>query len=512
MNQEPNEDRSIFALGSGRTGFGSPKPPPHSNRSRGNNVGLGMNTSRSAGVIDKDHSLSQEISEKNSMLGWKITITISGGIIILFLVSWILYWGYHEKLWRLSLHFAKSFKKRPKGLWKIYLTTFHWPGWTSWKYALAGILLVLSPSKVSALKSLWFFFLSNWFRAHFQTIVRESRPYFKNYLKAANYRKCDCSYGYPSQVAEEGVLIYLILIHEFVLHRSLAQKWSRISLSLLAVIILGNVLFCQVIFGQHSFLQLVNGTLHGAFFYCVMLLLTNPLTTIFRHFLEKKNYAQSLIIGSSITMYLITVLMWFSIYRWILSDDRVDHIRCGYCFYDSNKILKRRMAKLLTFSTYLIGITLGVFALQPIYMGKNESALWHHISWKGIARILIAAVVHLPLIFLHLAGKLTGDIQIFVRPTILIACGFMVAYLPVRLFALLSLSLRGDLYPKDFDMLKDEKTYLECSPLLSPDLPLHRRRMDAESHNVNVHGTVFRHYVNRSAHDDAIAAKDNDDK
>lgn len=503
MNQEPIDPSGIFALDSERSDIQRIKGIESASKSQDLTPrSRGQDTSRSV-IVHVDHNLSQEISEKNSILGWKITVAICGVLMVMYLVSWVLFWGYHQKLSDWSVGIVKSLKK-PTGAYKTYLLIFHSPYWTNGKYVIAGILLTLSPSKVSALKSLWIFFLSNWIRAHLQIVLKERRPYFLNYIKAANFRKCSCSYGHPSEVAEEGVLFYLILTHEFFIHRTLTQRWKRITMASLAALIMGNVLYTQFVFGQHDIQQLANGTLQASFFYGMMLLLTNPLTNIFRHFLEKKSYARNFILGSTICMYLVSVFFWFTIYKWQVMDDRVEHVRCGNCFYNRNKILMRRMTKLLVVSTIMIGIILGVMLLRPIYMGKNESMLKHHISWKGLARILIAVVVHFPLLSLKAIDKLDGDLQIFVRTGIFILCGFLISYLPMRLFAWLNLSFRGDLYPKGFNLFSDKNTHIECSPLLTPDLPLHRRRMDAESHKIKIQNTVFKSIPERARNTNTV--------
>ena len=450
------------------------------------------NTPKNSMQLDRmigDYSLSQEISQKNRLLSWKATIAISGSVLVLFLVSWILYWAFHAKMWNWSFFITKSAAKA-RGFWRLYLAFFHRRFWIEWKYALPGILLLMAPSKMSAFKSIWIFFISNWTRTHFQIFTAESRPYFIFDLYIWRTHKCDCSYGMPSQMAEEGVLLYLVLLYEFTLHRSLTSKTWRVVIAMVMGFILLHILLALVVFGTNNLPQVANGILHAAFYYCLMLLFTTPLTTIFRHFLEHKPYAYRFITGSSLLIVSLTFLLWYWVYRFNVVADRIEHVRCGYCFYNSNAQLARKLTKLLAFPAMLVGSVLALLLLRPIYVGKNESMLKHHFSKIGLLRILILAASHFPLLLMLPTYNMKADFQLPVRSSIFILTGFTAVFLPVKLNAVFQLNFVGDLFPATFDPFKNEKLQ-ELSPLLTADLPLHRRNMDARSHQVNVNPTIY---------------------
>jgi len=326
-----------------------------------------------------------------------ISLIISAATIGLYLLCWLIYWIFKSGLWGWSVETSEDWSDS-NWFWAFYYWIFSGPLYIWW-IALIGILIVLSPRRASAFKSIFIYFVSVWTMNHFRQWSSSSRPMWVS-EKIEKWESCNCGFGMPAPESEVGFMMYALVVYELFMHTrhfTNAGKWVWFGL---AAFIILNITLSRIYYGQASIPQTFIGMLHGAAWFGGMMLLSNPLTVFFRGVLNGVRMQQFIFLGISAFMFLFSLIFFYSAYDGSNRDSPIEHATCNECFVNGNREVRNKMARAFAYPTMLLGIALGILIYNPRYEGKNDFMLEDHVGVKGGTRIGLMAALHLPLFFL----------------------------------------------------------------------------------------------------------------
>lgn len=386
---------------------------------------------------------------------------IGVSVLILLAVSWLVYFNFGEEINAYCLDFTKDYVVvLGPAKWLLYpFGSF----WTSWKMFFPALVLYFTPSRTSAIKSIWTLILGSWTKTILLTSLKEVSPNITTVFRPWDSTSCECKYTMPSSVAENGFLLTFLTLHEILSYPKTYTRQFKFFTILGATIFYLAILNNLLIKGQKTLPQLILGVLWGAGIYSLSIMFARPFTTFVRAFLQRKRVAVITLLGISFGLVVVNTFLWFYYLSPSIANWSIVHVRCFKCFHRNNRQISQSTANSLGFSSMLFGIMLGLYLCRPIYLGKNKDMLKDNLSSKGFARAVILIFMHFPLLAPSILPYMLPSPAInYLGETVLnISSGYLITYVSIRLFSHFNLKMRGDLLPPWYKHLRrSEIAYL----------------------------------------------------
>lgn len=382
--------------------------------------------------------------EDKGMISQKVVMGAGAGVIGVYLLMWMFYWIFKGGLWSWSLDWSEGWSQIG-GYWTVHFWIFSKPLYVWW-LVIVGALLLLAPSKESAIRSLLVFFLSTWTNAHFRIWSGASRPVW-NDLDIVIRETCDCSFGMPSWQTHMGTLVWCLLVYDLVYKTKHFTKMAKITWIAVASFLILNLIFAEIFYGQNSVPQVFIGAFHGLAWFAGILILDPWVLKITRGVAEGNRIHQAILAGIGFLMMLLNFIIWYSAYDSSIADMDIPHKRCVNCFKTQNYGVRNQMARDLAFTNMFFGIALGLLVANPNYDGPNDFMVENHLSVKGGMRIGLMAALHLPLIFI-LFWSFRPNNTFWFNTLFWVVVGFLITFVDILLNSILGWNFKGDLYPK----------------------------------------------------------------
>lgn len=395
--------------------------------------------------LDQDYDALGQLQEEDhtgDILPKMTTVIISAAVVVLYFVFWLIQWIFPSSLWNWSVRSSESWSQ-VGGYWSFHFWVFSDPFWVWWP-ALFGILLIVTPRRASSLKSIATFFISSWTSFHFRIWGGSSRPNWVS--KSIVMREsCKCCYGLPGNQAEIGFLLWAILVYELIAHAKHITRTGKLIWIGAATFIVLNITLAPIFYGQNGIWQTFLGLLHGACWFCLMLIFSQPLTNLFRDVINGVRKQQFVVLGVAAIMFLFNLVMWYSFEDDEIAEHAIVAVRCESCFASRNYSLRRQSARSVAFTHTFLGMIVGLILVNPKYYGLNDFMVNNHLSITGIKRIVIMAAMHLPLLLLLI--RFSPGTTFWFDSIVYFIVGIMVTYVDIVLNNKLQLNFKGDIYP-----------------------------------------------------------------
>lgn len=364
--------------------------------------------------------------------------------IVVCLLLWFFYWIFKGSLWNLSLNCSESWSQTG-GYWTVHFWIFSGPLYFWW-FSTVGILLLITPSKESAIRSLIVLFVSIFTHIHFRIWSGASRPYWED-LQIVIRSRCDCSFGLPSWQSHIGTLLWCFLVYELVYKARHFTNIAKFTWIGVASFIILNITLAEIFYGRSSVPQTFIGTFHGLAWFSVGLILDVVFQKFTKSLFDGNRTFQLILVGASFLMMLLNFILWYAAYEPKIESMDIKHQRCFNCFRRGNWGVRNHVARTLAFSNMFFGIALGLFVANPNYDGPNDFMLAHHLSLKGGMRIGLMLALHFPLIFIFFWDFRPNKTYCF-NTLFWVLTGFLITFVDIILNNKLSWNFRGDLYPR----------------------------------------------------------------
>ena len=386
----------------------------------------------------------EQEDQKDTILNKKVGVLLAGIGCLVYLVLWIVHWILPGTLWDWSVNSSESWSQ-VGAYWTVHFWIVKWFLYWWW-FALISILLLIAPRRASSLKSLLFFFLSLFFHYHFSFFSGASRPIWLN-PKIVLREDCACSFAMPAEESDIGFMLWAFLVYELVMHArhlTAAAKWTWIGVTAFITL---NITLGRIFYGSHSIPQTFIGMFHGIFFFGIMIIFSQQITAFFRGFLDGARINQFILLGVAAFMLIFDFVIFYSYYNDSVRNYVIGVNRCQECTVDGNQAVRANLARNFAFVHMYFGIVVGLVAINPAYLGRNDFMIEDHLSLKGIFRILLIAALHLPLMFLWFFNF--TPVTIFWYNTIFyVITGFLITFADILLNNKLGWNFKGDIIPK----------------------------------------------------------------
>lgn len=385
-----------------------------------------------------------EDKESKGPIPAKIALGLGAAAVAVYLLMWMFYWIFKGSLWKWSLDCSESWSQTG-GYWTVHFWLFSGLLYFWW-FALVGILLLITPSKESALRSLIILFVSVYTHIHFRIWSGASRPNWED-QNIQMRSMCDCSFGMPSWQSHIGALLWCLLAYELAYktkHFTSAAKLTWIGVASFVIL---NITLAQIFYGQSSVPQTFIGAFHGLAWFSIGIILDAPILKFTKGLVEGNRMFQIALVGLSFLMMLVNFILWYAAYEPSIESMDIKHYRCFNCFRDGNWGVRNYVARTLAFSNMFFGIALGLFVANPNYDGANDFMLANHLSAKGVMRVGLMLALHLPLMFIFFWSFRPNNTYWF-NTLFWVLTGFLITFVDIFLNNMLVWNFKGDLYPK----------------------------------------------------------------
>lgn|SRR3990167_126630 len=360
-----------------------------------------------------------------------------------YLVLWLLSWIFSKKWFEASVDCSEDWSK-VGGYWTVHFWLFSKPLYYFW-YAIIPLLLLVTPRRISSLKSILIIFISIYTNEHLRWWVGEARPLWVT-NDIVQRESCDCSFGKPSWEGHHAFLLWAFFVYEFVLHTQHINKVPKfLWIGGISFIVI-NIAIGRVFYGQNTWIQAFLGVLHGGFWFGVMTLLNDKFNAFFDGVLGSKAQNRIILMGAGAGLFVLNTVLFYSWYN-VNKGFKVEYSNCHKCFENRNEALRRKHARCFAFTNMLLGIVVGLGVVNPIHTGINEFMHHEHFSLKGAKRLLIMVVLHVPLIFITLFTFSPANTYWY-ESLFFILTGFLITFVDITLNNKLNLNIQGDIVPE----------------------------------------------------------------
>lgn len=326
-----------------------------------------------------------------------IKLTLGTIFIIITLTLWILHLHYNDPLWSASMQLSYSISSTSSLSFIFWLSRYPL---SDISYALPSIIQLYSSRKASALRSMSLLCTSLWLKQMLRCIFRQPRPMFEDgldYFKS----KCMCSLGFPSGHAEGGVLVYSIMLFEFVYSRRGCDRRYKICATIVALIIMTSIVVASLYYGIHSVMQIAVGLWIGILMLSLGYLLRRPLDRLFERVLSGDIAASLQVTGFFFCLWLTSNFLWLS---W-LSDDMkylgtYKPLKCKFCFFDNAYRIRLATAKEFQNTIFYSAYFFGLWIYKPARFDKHTNDRLNLTCHT--LRIIVACICNLPNMLLKL--------------------------------------------------------------------------------------------------------------
>lgn len=368
---------------------------------------------------------------------------LSAGAILICLLMWLFYWIFKDSLWLWSLDCSKYWSQTG-GYWTVHFWLFSGPIYIWW-FILVGVLLLLSPSKESSVRSILILFVSVYTHIHIRIWSRASRPKWEN-SRIVMRTSCDCSFGMPSWQSHIGTLLWSLLVYELAYKTKHFTKAAKFTWIGVASFIILNIVLAQIFYGDSSVPQAFIGAFHGLAWFSLGLVFDFVFQKFMKSLLEGNRKYQLVLVGIGLAILASNTILWYAFYESSIETIKITHERCFDCFREGNWGIRNQVARTLAFSNMFFGIALGLLVANPNYDGANDFMLANHLSMRGLMRVGLMAALHLPLIFIFFWDFRPNNTFWF-NSLFWILTGFLITFVDIRLNNLLNWNFNGDIYP-----------------------------------------------------------------
>ena len=369
-----------------------------------------------------------------------------------YLVLALLYWIFRKRWFESGTDTSEDWSQTG-GYWTVHFWIFSKPLYYIW-YAMIPLLLIVTPRRVSSLKSLFIIILSIYTHEHLRWWIGSKRPMWST-TDIVMRESCDCSFGTPNWEAHHGFLLWAFFVYEFIIHTQHLNKIPKFLWIGGITFIILNIAFARIFYGQATWSQAFLGVFHGGFWFGIMTLLNDKFNAFFDGVLGSKVQNRFILMGVGLGLFLINTIFFYSWYD-NNPNFNVTHINCNKCFVNENESLRRKHARCLAFTNMFFGILLGLGLVGPQQTGINEFMTQDHLSLKGVKRLIIMAVLHAPLIFITLF-TFTPSNTYWYESLFFILTGFLITFGDITLNNKLKLNIKGDIVPEGADLALGEE-------------------------------------------------------
>lgn len=408
---------------------------------------------------------SSDIQEVYELLSRRSQIIIAVCVVVVYPVLWIIYGVFREPLWRASVNASVALSQHG-GFLNVYSWIFS-NIFYQWYIALIAILLLFAPRKDSALKSITVFMVSYVFRQYLRLFIHEDRPQYVSseiILRAG----CDCSFGMPSGHSEGSTMLYSLLFYELFIQTKHFSKFIKYLVTGFAFYIVISIMFARVYYGRHSIPQVILGSWQAMFFFALMIIFQKPLDIFFRKFLNRARLQFYVLLSIGFLIIASNLLLWFLYFDGVIREKSKRRLICNKCFENDALMMRLPLGISLVLPSMYLGIILGFQFGLPNFLEYNDHMLRMHLSWKGLARISIMALMHFPMLVL-IGLNSSPDVAVPVGSFIYALTGFLITFADLFINQKLNIDFRGDIMI--FRCIKNEVSvpqYPQPTPDITP--------------------------------------------
>jgi len=394
--------------------------------------------------IGGDIKNTDNVPEEHLLVSKTTKLLLCSFFIILYPVLWIIYGVYRKQLWEASIE-TSIYLSQYGGFLLGYSWTFS-EIFYKWYVGVIGILIVFSPRKDSAYKSIFTFLISYSARQYIRLSIAEPRPQYRS--TGITYRGgCECSYGMPSGHSEGSCMLYSLIFYELVIQNRKVSKRTKIFFIIFGVYIVLSIMFARVYYGRHSIPQVVLGATQGLFAFSVMTLFEPKLDMFFRRYLRGGKVEEVVITVGSLIFTAVSLFSWYLYFEGSIIKKDLQAVDCFKCLVDEKEPIRLDLGKSLTLPSVSVGLVIGNSVARIAYPVYNEAMLHENWSLKGIYRFILMAFCFSPMLIGYLL-KVSPDAIVAISTGVYIISGFFISYFFIYVSNKLDIVIIGDIRSK----------------------------------------------------------------
>lgn len=386
-----------------------------------------------------------ELAEETFMLSASQKKQFAIGTTFVYILLWIVYLGFRQSLWDVSVNASISLSKHG-GLLLWYCWLFSEVVY-KWYILIIGVLGVFAPRKDRMMTSVLIFIISYIVRQYIRLIIGETRPQYTS-PDITMRGGCNCSYGMPSGHSEGTAMVYALLFYNIIPLK--AGNSFKVKMVALYIFITASVTFSRIYYGRHSIPQVLLGAWQSVTAFAWMLVLEDTTNAFFRRLLAGGQSELRLLLTFNVCVLVINLSSWFLIFDNQISSLDLKSKTCFECFANGNLSVKHDLGKALIFPTIWLGMTIGYMIGGVRCEPYNPEYLGLHVSWLGVKRILLNLVLYSPLlIVMGMKGQMLPIIMVGI--ILYIFSGYLLSTVEIRLRHWFGLNIAGDLSLEGLD-------------------------------------------------------------
>lgn len=309
----------------------------------------------------------------------------------------------HKKLWQVSVDFIENKDSHPKWI----DTSIDWlmkPFYHSLNFIVA-ITFMMIPKKNVAMKIICLHSLVYLIVKYSMTIIKGNRLVFDDTINFTNMenKKCTCSFGFPSSQSAEATFIFCIYFYELLINcKRKYTEAKKYLFKFLCILLIVLVHVSKFYLTLHTIPQIAAGSAIGFTVFFGSLVIEDKLNRFFSCCFFGRYKQMTVLLGLAFSITIMNLVLWLFFLEDTVKKFRgFQSERCFNCF--RLDLLEIRQNTTAAFQYYLlfIGVVLGVFFLRPAPRESTAEGMVDHFSCRGLARLVLMLVLHLPILILH---------------------------------------------------------------------------------------------------------------
>lgn len=372
------------------------------------------------------------------------------GALLLNVVVWLFSYLFKDYFWFITVQMIEHRPDMPKIFdWYFMFFTLSYRYLTWFTSAIAFMFIF---KKAVALKIICIYALTYLIAWYLILSIKAKRVAFEDIPN--NKMNCTCVFGMPSCQSSEVTITILLFFYELAIKPSLFKRKTKFFMKVLCFFLICNISLAKIYFGSHTVEQTVAGLCLALLIFTISLYFEDYLTNYFSNFLHANFYYAAplyiiFMVITTVNVIVLPLIMEHTIEKF----SKFSSKRCySACFSNNLLGIRKNITAALQYNTLVLGILIGSRLLKPGIQPSSENfALFkRHMSFKGLMRILIMCVMHVPLFIVrqpitqnaHMAGFL------LIYTLVYISVGFNVSFGFTMACRKLGLDLEGDLERK----------------------------------------------------------------
>lgn len=282
--------------------------------------------------------------------------------------------------------------------------------------------------------------------------IKSKRVGFEDVPENQN-QGCICVFGMPSSTTSEVTIGLLLFFYELAVKPKHISWRTKTFMKVLCFFLICNFILTKLYFGSHTTTQALTGACVACLTFSVSLLLEDYLTNYFSNFL----YANFHYAAPLYTIFMLITLMNL-IGLPLVMEYTVENFKgytskvCFVCFSNNLLEIRKFITVAFQYNSLVLGLLVGTRLLSPRVQADVEKVtnLTDHISWKGIFRIAIMLVIHLPLLIITQPLSQSANMKMFllIYTVVYVSVGFNMSFVFTWICRKLKLEFEGDLERK----------------------------------------------------------------